>query len=72
MLGRRLAAKESEQFLEVLTSTRVRFSEDPAAAKEFVSVGQSPRDETLGLAEHATWAALCLAVLNLDETINKP
>jgi hypothetical protein len=23
-------------------------------------------------AEHAAWTAVCLAVLNLDETLNKP
>ena len=48
-----------------------RFTADPAAAEQLLQVGESPRDPALPAVDHAAWTSLCLALLNLDETLNK-
>jgi len=47
------------------------YRKDVAAAAKAVSVGESPRDAKLNPAEHAAWSALCLALMNLDETLTR-
>ena len=47
------------------------YAADPAAARQFLAVGSSPRDETLDPAHHAALAAVCLAILNLDEALTR-
>ncbi len=49
-----------------------RFRADKTAAKSFLSTGASPRDSNLDPFEHAAYAAVCLGILNLDETLTKP
>jgi Protein of unknown function (DUF1549)/Protein of unknown function (DUF1553)/Planctomycete cytochrome C len=47
------------------------YAKDGSAARAFLSVGESKRDETLGLVEHAALSAVCLAILNLDEALTR-
>jgi len=47
------------------------FAADPAAAKKFLAVGESKRDEKFDTVEHAAYAALCSAIMNLDEALTK-
>lgn len=54
-----------------LQRTRTQFSKQPEEAAKLVSVGESARDESIDPVEHAAWTSLCLAVLNLDETLNR-
>lgn len=70
-LSRNASQQERAILLAGLNRSREEFKTDPAAAKEFLSIGESPRDEAFDPVEHASWAALCLAVLNLDETLTK-
>ena len=44
---------------------------DVEAAKQLVSVGESPHDAALDPAEHAALASVCLAILNLDEALTR-
>ena len=44
---------------------------DRAAALELVTVGESPRDETLDIAELASYTMVSSMILNLDRTITK-
>ena len=44
---------------------------DPAAAKDLVAVGQSPKEEPLDPVDHAALSAVCLAILNLDEALTR-
>jgi hypothetical protein len=44
---------------------------DAEAAKQLVSVGESPRDATLDLAEHAALSSVCLGIFNLDEALTR-
>ena len=48
-----------------------RYQADRAAALELVNVGESPRDETLDIAELASYTMVASMVLNLDRTITK-
>lgn len=41
------------------------------AAKALLGVGASKRDESLNLTEHAALSAVCLAILNLDESLTR-
>ena len=47
------------------------FRADGEAAKQLLSVGESPRDGALDPAEHAAMATTCLAILNLDEALTR-
>ena len=48
-----------------------RFRADADAAREFLTAGESPRDEKLDPAELAAYAAVAGLILNLDEAITK-
>ncbi|MBX3112610.1 MAG: DUF1553 domain-containing protein [Fimbriimonadaceae bacterium] len=47
------------------------FRKDEAAASRYLAVGESPRDRSLGVPEHAAYAAVCLSILNLDEAMTR-
>lgn len=47
------------------------YRRDEAASKELLSVGEAPRNEQLPVAEHAALSAVCLAILNLDESLTR-
>jgi hypothetical protein len=40
-------------------------------AKKLLAVGESKRDETIHVSEHAAWTMLANQVMNLDEALNK-
>lgn len=71
VLARDVSDTESEILQKGLVRARSQFADTPDASLELLSVGESPRDETLNANEHAAWTSLCLAVLNLDETLNR-
>ncbi len=54
-----------------LTRERSRFSSKPGQAEEILSVGESPRDETLPAAEHAAWMQIASLLLNLSESVTR-
>jgi hypothetical protein len=47
------------------------FAKDPEAARSFLAVGASKRDESLDACEHAALSAVCLAIFNLDEALTR-
>ncbi len=47
------------------------FRDHPTAARQLLSVGQSPRSEAFDLSEHAAYTSVARLLLNLDETITK-
>ena len=71
VLSRDASDAEQEILLRGLERTRDQFTTKPEAAEKLVSVGESARDESIDTVEHACWTALCLAVLNFDETLNQ-
>lgn len=71
LLARPALDAEQQILLKALERSRGEFAANPAAADALLAVGQSPRDATLEPVEYAAWTALCLAALNLDETLTK-
>jgi hypothetical protein len=71
VLARRPSAAEQQLLLAALGRLRQQFAADPAEARKFLSAGDSKRDERLDAVEHAAWAALCSAILNLDEALTR-
>jgi hypothetical protein len=49
----------------------MQYRADPKAAEKLVAMGESPRDKTLDVAEHAALTAMLNMILNLDEVITK-
>ncbi len=64
-----------EEETQILTGglerSRAHFQDNVAAAEQLLKVGDSVRNAQLAPAEHAAWTTLCLAVLNLDETLTR-
>ena len=71
VLGRPANKSESTIMLKGLERTRAEFAKDQNAAKDLLSAGESKRNEKLDVVEHASWTSLCLALMNLDEALNK-
>lgn len=72
VLARRPSLSEVATLNEIRERTESEYTASIPDAKAFLSLGESPRNEDLGIAEHASWTALALAVLNLDEAVTKP
>ncbi|NDC53068.1 MAG: DUF1553 domain-containing protein [Planctomycetia bacterium] len=70
-----LSRRPTDYDLETLRRMHGRqletYRADPAAAKQLISVGESPRDESLNAAGHAALSSVCLAILNLDEALTR-
>jgi hypothetical protein len=45
------------------------YAGSPESAAELLAVGESMRDESLEVVEHAAWTCLCSLILNLDESM---
>jgi len=71
LLARGPKPGEAQVLLNGFDRTRGRYAANPAEAKALLAVGDSKRDEALDPVEHATWTIVCLALLNLDETLTK-
>ena len=77
VMGFRLAtardptSSELDNVLEVYRQSLETYRSDSEAARRLISVGESPRDESLGHAEHAAWTIVASVLLNLDETLTR-
>jgi hypothetical protein len=47
------------------------YQADRASATAALAIGESKRDESLDVAEHAALSAVCLAIMNLDEALTR-
>jgi hypothetical protein len=70
-LGRAPSEAEAKLLAGALEKQRKLFAAEKGAAAKLLKVGESPRNEKLDAVEHASLAAVCLMVLNLDEALNK-
>jgi hypothetical protein len=71
VLGRSPTARERGVLERLFARERAGFAADAARAAQFLAVGESPRDASLDVLDHAALAATCLAILNLDEAITR-
>lgn len=47
------------------------YQDDADGARALLKVGESPRDESLNVSEHAALTSVCLAMLNFDEALTR-
>jgi hypothetical protein len=71
VLGRKPSADESRLLQASVDRLREQYSKDREAALKYLSIGESKRNEALDPVEHAAYAALCSALLNLDEALTR-
>lgn len=69
VLARDASPAEQEVLLAAL-QRNLQWFEAQADPFELLSVGQSPRASELDAKLHASWTVVCLAIFNLDETLN--
>lgn len=68
----RCPSDEEAQIVEsVLARERKRYASDKDAAEVYLSNGESPRDESIALSEHAAWAQVAALLLNLSEAVTQ-
>jgi hypothetical protein len=70
-IARQASGAEKKVLLRGLERTRGQFGDKSDEAVKLVTIGESSRDESIDPIEHAAWTSLCLAVFNLDETLNR-
>ncbi|MEZ7919282.1 MAG: DUF1553 domain-containing protein [Akkermansiaceae bacterium] len=63
--------REVEILTALLEEHRTRFLKNPESAKHYLSVGESPRDESIDPIEHASWMVIAQTILNLDESLTR-
>lgn len=71
LLSRKPAPAEVAVWQRSLERARGAFQKDPAAATSLLATGAKKPEPGLDPTEHAAWTALCLNLLNLDETLTK-
>ena len=71
VLGRRPTDYDLTTLRRMHARQLAAFRADAEAAKQLVGVGESSRDESLDLAEHAALSSVCLGMFNLDETLTR-
>jgi len=71
VLARELSEPEMAIWKRSLDRSTKEFAADPGAANDYLSHGDSKPAGQIEQVELAAWTALCLNMLNLDETLNK-
>ena len=72
VLARRPRAAERNVLSALLTDAQKRFVDQPKAAQQLISVGNSNITSPISTAELAAWTSIASILLNLNETISKP
>ena len=71
VLARPASVRERSILLGGLKRTRQQFADDSEGALALLAVGESEHDKSINPSELASWTNLCLAILNLDESLNR-
>ena len=71
LLARGFHSDEQAILLAALSKFEAGFANDPQAAGELLSVGESPVDKKVPATEQAAWMMMATTVMNSDEAINK-
>lgn len=70
-LGRPIAVDEQTVLKALLADHQQYYTEHAEEAKQLLSIGNHPRDESLEIAEHAAWTSVCRTVINLHEFVTR-
>jgi hypothetical protein len=71
VVGRHAADDDLEALARLFEAQHAIYRADADAARSLLAVGEAKRDESLDPAEHAALTAVCLAILNLDESLTR-
>ena len=63
--------REIEVLARALARERAHFAVNEVAARELLAHGESARDDTLPISEHAAWTQVASLLLNLSETVTR-
>src|SRR5262249_3913087 len=69
--ARKPSPRELESLLKVHAKQLGHYQSNPDEALKLLTVGQSPRDPSLDIRQHAAMTMMANLILNLDETITK-
>jgi len=69
--GRKPNNREIGVLRKIFDRELTAYRQDREAALKLLSVGESPRNEQLDVAELAAWTTVASVILNLDETVTK-
>ncbi len=70
-LSRPPTGAEARQLAKLYEQHKIQLTEDPAAAKELLAVGDRPVPEAGELAEIAAWTSVARVLFNLHESITR-
>jgi Protein of unknown function (DUF1553)/Protein of unknown function (DUF1549)/Planctomycete cytochrome C/Concanavalin A-like lectin/glucanases superfamily len=70
-LGRPATSRERDLLGRLVETETERFKADPKRAESLLKIGESPRDASIPVVEHASWTVLANTVMNLDEFLVK-
>jgi hypothetical protein len=70
-LSRPPSAKELSVVSAALSRERTRYQANEKLARDYLAIGESPRDESLPAAEHAAWSQVAALLLNLSEAVTR-
>jgi len=71
VLGRRPTETESARLKRAYDRQAAIYQTDAANAQALLSIGMTKRDESLNVADQAATTAVCLAILNFDESLTR-
>jgi hypothetical protein len=69
--SRRPTADETAILTNIYQSQLLEFQSDKESATKLLSYGDSKRNESVDVADHAAWTMVANVILNLDETVTK-
>lgn len=72
LLARTPQNEELEIVRRRLEILEAEFNGEPAKAEELLAIGESKRDEAIPVVQLAAYTAICNALMNLDEVLNRP
>ncbi len=70
--SRPISSKELAVLRRTLNRERQRYVNNVDAAREYLSVGESPLPESVPVGELAAWSQLSAVLLNLSESVSRP
>ncbi|MBI1372589.1 MAG: DUF1553 domain-containing protein [Phycisphaera sp.] len=69
--ARQPSASERDVLLDVFNAAKKKYAADKDAATQLVTFGESKRDGSIDVSEHAAWTIVASTILNLDETLTR-
>ena len=69
--ARRPTARVTSILSDAYETELKAFQADPGRAEKLLDLGDTKRDKSLVLTEHAAWTVICSIILNLDETLTR-